>query len=383
VPKKGGLTIVKNEKDQLIPQGIVTEWRMCIDYRKLNKATKKDHFPLPFIDEMLERLAKHSHFCYLDGYSGFFQIPIHPDDQHKTTFACPYGTFAYRRMPFGLCNAPASFQRFMMAIFSDFIEDIMEVFMDDFSVHGTGFESCLANLDKVLKRCGEVDLVLNWEKCHFMVKQGIVLGHVISEKGIEVDKAKIETVEKLPPPTDIKSLRSFLGHAGFYRRFIKDFSKITKPLTHLLQKDVAHKFDESCLQAFRKLKQSLISAPIIQPSDWSLPFEIMCDASDYAVGAVLGQRNEGKVHAIYYASKTLNEAQVNYATTEKELLAVVFAFEKFRSYIANSKVIVYTDHAAIKYRLSKKDAKPRLIRWILLLQELMWKFGTRKGRRML
>jgi hypothetical protein len=216
-----------------------------------------------------------------------------------------------------------------------------------------------------------------------MVKQGIVLGHVISEKGIEVDKAKIETVEKLPPPTDIKSLRSFLGHAGFYRRFIKDFSKITKPLTHLLQKDVAHKFDESCLQAFRKLKQSLISAPIIQPSDWSLPFEIMCDASDYAVGAVLGQRNEGKVHAIYYASKTLNEAQVNYATTEKELLAVVFAFEKFRSYIANSKVIVYTDHAAIKYCLSKKDAKPRLIRWILLLQELMWKFGTRKGRRML
>jgi len=158
---------------------------MCIDYRKLNKATRKDHFPLPFIDEMLERLAKHSHFCYLDGYSGFFQIPIHPDDQHKTTFTCPYGTFAYRRMPFGLCNAPASFQRCMMAIFSDFIEEIMEVFMDDFSVHGTSFDNCLGNLEKVLKRCGEVDLVLNWEKCHFMVKEGIVLGHVISERGIE------------------------------------------------------------------------------------------------------------------------------------------------------------------------------------------------------
>ena len=231
VPKKGGLTVVKNEKEQLIPQRTITGWRMCIDYRKLNKATRKDHFPLPFIDEMLERLAKHSHFCYLDGYSGFFQIPIHPDDQHKTTFTCPYGTFAYRRMPFGLCNAPASFQRCMMAIFSDFIEEIMEVFMDDFSVHGTSFDNCLANLEKVLKRCGEVDLVLNWEKCHFMVKEGIVLGHVISERGIEVDRAKIETVEKLPPPTDIKSLRSFLGHAGFYRRLIKDFSKITKPLS--------------------------------------------------------------------------------------------------------------------------------------------------------
>ena len=250
VPKKGGLTVVQNEKNELIPQRTITGWRMCIDYRKLNKATRKDHFPLPFIDEMLERLAKHSHFCYLDGYSGFFQIPIHPDDQHKTTFTCPYGTFAYRRMPFGLCNAPASFQRCMMAIFSDFIEEIMEVFMDDFSVHGTSFDDCLKNLEKVLTRCGEVDLVLNWEKCHFMVKQGIVLGHVISERGIEVDKAKIETVEKLPPPTDIKSLRSFLGHARFYRRFIKDFSKITKPLTQLLQKDVEFNFDESCLHAF-------------------------------------------------------------------------------------------------------------------------------------
>jgi hypothetical protein len=165
-----------------------------------------------------------------------------------------------------------------------------------------------------------------------MVRQGIVLGHVISERGIEVDKDKVETVEQLPPPMDVKSLRSFLGHAGFYRRFIKDFSKITKPLTHLLQKDVSFDFDEKCLAAFRTLKNALVSAPIIQPPDWSQPFEIMCDASDYAVGAVLGQRKEGRVHAVYYDSKTLSGAQLNYATTEKELLAVVFPFEKFRSY---------------------------------------------------
>jgi hypothetical protein len=323
VPKKGGLIVVKNEKDELIPQRTVSGWRMCIDYRKLNKATKKDHFPLPFIDEMLERLANHAYFCFLDGYSGFMQIPIHPDDQHKTTFTCPYGMFAYRRMPFDLCNAPASFQRCMMSVFSKFIKEIVEVFMDDFFVYGKTFMDCLANLDKVLTRCAEVDLVLNWEKCHFMVKKGIVLGHVISERGIEVDKAKVEMVEQLPPPTDVKSLRSFLGHAGFYRRFIKDFSKITKPLMHLLQKDVAFDFDEKCLAAFRTLKSVLVSAPIIQPPDWSQPFEIMCDASDYAVGAVLGQRKEGRVHAVYYASKTLNEAQLNHATTEKELLAVV------------------------------------------------------------
>jgi hypothetical protein len=379
VPKKGGITIVKNEKDELIPQRIMTGWRMCIDYRKLNKATRKDHFPLPFIDEMLEWLAKHSYFCLLDGYSGFMQVPVHLDDQQKTTFTCSYGTFAYRRMPFGLCNAPATFQRCMTDVFSDFIEEIMEVFMDDFSVHGTCFESCLKILEKVLERCGEIDLVLSWEKCHFTVKQRIVLGHVIFERGIEVDKAKIEMVEKLLPPTNIKLLRSILGHAGFYRRFIKDFSMITKPLTRLLQKDVEYDFDEECLHAFQTLKQSVISAPIMQPPDWNLSFEIMCDASDYAIGIVLGQRKEGKVHAIYYASKTLNDAQVNYATTEKELLVIVFAFEKFRSYIVNSKVIMYTDHTTIKYFLSKKDAKPRLIRWILLLQEFDMEIRDKKG----
>jgi hypothetical protein len=181
----------------------------------------------------------------------------------------------------------------MMTVFSEFIEEIVEAFMDDFSVYRKTFMDCLANLDKVLTRCAEVDLVLNWEKCHFMVKQGIVLGHVISERGIEVDKAKVEAVEQLPTPMDVKSLRSFLGHAGFYRRFIKDFSKITKTLTHLLQKDVAFDFDEKCLAAFQTLKSALVSAPIIQPPDWSQPFEIMCDASDNAVGVVLRQRKEG------------------------------------------------------------------------------------------
>jgi hypothetical protein len=267
----------------------------------------------------------------------------------------------------------------MMAVFSEFIEDIVELFMDDFSIYGKTFMDCLANMDKVLTRCAEVHIVLNWEKCYFMVKQGIVLGHVISERGIEVDKAKVETAEQLPPLTDVKSLRSFLSHAGFYKIFIKDFSKITKPLTHLLQKDVAFDFDEKRLAAFRTFKSALVSAPIIQPPDWSQPFEIICDASDYAIGAVLGQRKEGRVHVVYYASKTLNEAQLNYATTEKELLAVVFSFEKFRSYIVNAKVIVYTDHLAIKYLLAKKDAKPQLINWILLLQEFDVEIRDKKG----
>ena len=215
VPKKGGITVVPNDKDELIPQRIITGYRMVIDFRKLNKATKKDHNPLTFIDQILERLSKHTHFCFLVGYSGFSQIPVSKGDQEKTTFTCPFGTFAYRHMPFGLCNAPATFQRCMMAIFSDFCETICEVFMDDFSVYGSSFDDCLSNLDRVLQRCEQTNLVLNWEKCHFMVNEGIVLGHKISERGIEVDKAKVDAIEKMPCPKDIKGIRSFLGHAGF------------------------------------------------------------------------------------------------------------------------------------------------------------------------
>ncbi|GJS58420.1 ribonuclease H-like domain-containing protein [Tanacetum coccineum] len=214
VPKKGGITIIENDENELILTRLVTGWRVCIDYRKLNEATRKDHFPLPFMDQMLERLAGNEYYYFLDGFSGYFQIPIDPQDQEKTTFTCPYGTFAYRRMPFGLCNAPGTFQRCMMTIFHDMIEKTMEVFMDDFSVFGNSFENCLSHLDKMLQRCENTNLCLNLEKSHFMVKEGIVLGHKISKNGIEVDKAKIDVIAKLPYPTTVKGVRSFLGHAA-------------------------------------------------------------------------------------------------------------------------------------------------------------------------
>nr|GFA35426.1 reverse transcriptase domain-containing protein [Tanacetum cinerariifolium] len=210
VPKKGGMTVIKNDENELVPTRPVTGWRVCIDYRKLNEATRKDHFPLPFMDQMLERLAGNEYYCFLDGFSGYFPIPIDPKDQEKTTFTCPYGTFAYKRMPFGLCNAPGTFQRCMMAIFHDMIERTMEVFMDDFSVFGNSFSTCITNLENMLKRCEDTKLALNWEKNHFMVKEGIVLGHKIPKKGIEVDKAKIEVISKLPHPTTVKGIRSFL-----------------------------------------------------------------------------------------------------------------------------------------------------------------------------
>nr|GFA68033.1 hypothetical protein [Tanacetum cinerariifolium] len=226
------------------------------------------------MDQMLERLAGNEFYCFLDGFSGYFQIPIDPRDQEKTTFTCPYGTFAYQRMPFGLCNAPGTFQRCMLAIFDDMVEKTMEVFMDDFS----------------------------------------------------------------------------------------DFSKISRPMTHLLEKNTLFIFFEDCIKAFQTLKKKLMEAPILIAPNWDLPFELMYDARDFAIGAVLGQRHEKNFKPIHYASKTMNDAESNYTTTEKEMLAVVYAFKKFRSYLIMNKSIVHTDHSALKYHFAKKDAKVRLLR---------------------
>nr|CAN79731.1 hypothetical protein VITISV_034269 [Vitis vinifera] len=323
-------------------------------------------YPISDSPWVLEGVSGHPFYCFLDGYSGYFQIEIDVEDQEKTTFTCPFGTYAYRRMPFGLCNALATFQRCTLSIFSDMVERIMEVFMDDITIYGGTFEECLVNLEAVLKRCIEKDLVLNWEKCHFM-------------KGIEVDKAKVELIAKLPSPTIVKGVRQFLGHVGFYRRFIQDFSKLSRPLCELLAKEAKFAWDERCQKSFDQLKQFLTTAPIVRAPNWQLPFEVMCDASDFAIGAILGQREDGKPYVIYYASKTLNEAQRNYTTTEKELLVVVFALDKFCAYLVGSFIIVFTDHSALKYLLTKQDAKARLIRCILLLQEFDLQIRDKKG----
>nr|CAN80876.1 hypothetical protein VITISV_003321 [Vitis vinifera] len=271
VPKKSGITVVKGENGDEVSTRLTTGWRVCIDYRKLNAVTRKDHFPLPFMDQVLERVSGHPFYCFLDGYSGYFQIEIAVEDQEKTTFTCPFGTYAYRNK------------------------------------------------------------AIPW------------------------------------------------GMAGFYRRFIKDFSKIAKPLCELLVKDAKFEWDDKCQRSFELLKQFLTSAPIVRAPNWELPFEVMCDSSDYAIGAVLGQREDGKPYVIYYASKSLNDAQRNYTTTEKELLAVVYALDKFRAYLIGSSIVVFTDHSALKYLLTKQDAKARLIRWILLLQEFNLQIRDKKG----
>ncbi|KAK8984543.1 hypothetical protein V6N11_047764 [Hibiscus sabdariffa] len=213
-----------------------------------------------------------------------------------------------------------------------------------------------------------------------MVDKGLILGHIVSSDGIAVDPAKTDVIRTLPYPTTVKEVRSFLGHAGFYRRFIRDFSKTSQPLCSLLQKDQIFDFDSDCKDAWDTLKEKLISAPVVQPPNWEHPFELMCDALDTSVGAVLGQKIGKEPHVIAYASRTLDSAQRNYSTTEKELLAIVFALEKFRSYLLGANVIVFSDHAALRYLMNKKEVKPRLIRWILLLQEFNLEIKDKKGR---
>nr|GEZ67513.1 hypothetical protein [Tanacetum cinerariifolium] len=284
VPKKGGFTVVENEENELIPTRLVTGWRVCIDYRKLNEATRKDQFPLPFMDQMLERLAGNEFYCFLDG---FFRQNV--------------------------------------------------------------------------AKCKDTNLSLNWEKSHFMVKEGIILGHKISKNEIEVDRAKVDVLAKLPYLTIVKGVRSFLGHVGFYRRFIQDFSKISRLMTHLLEKNTLFIFSEDYIKAFQMLKKKLTADPILIALNWDLPFELMCDACDFAIGAVLGQRHEKHFKPIHYASKTMTDAESNYTTTEKEMLAVVYAFKKFRSYLIINKSIVHTDHSALKYLFARKDAKARLL----------------------
>nr|GEZ66364.1 reverse transcriptase domain-containing protein [Tanacetum cinerariifolium] len=242
IKKEGGFTVVENEEKELIPTRLVTGWRVCIDYH-----------------------------------------------QEKTTFTCPYGMFVYRRMPFGLCNAPGTFQRCMMAIFHDMIKKTMEVFMDDFLIFRNSFRTCLSHFETMLQRCEDTNLCLNLEKSHFMVKEGIVLSHKISKNGIGVDKAKVDVIAKLPHPTTVKGIRSFLGYVGFYRRFIQDFSKIAWPMTRILKKDTSFFFSNECVEAFQTLNKKLTQAPILVAPDWDFPFELMCDASDFAIGAVLRQ----------------------------------------------------------------------------------------------
>jgi len=380
--------IVKEEVQKLLDAGFIypisdSEWvsplvlvpkknrkqRIYVGYKELNKSTKKDHFPLPFIDKVLDGLAGKKFFSFLDGFSGYNQIQISPEDQDKTTFTCPWGTFAYWVLPFRLCNALATFQRAVLSIFAELVHDLVEIYMDDFTPYESSFQEALSNLGKVLSKCIEMNLPLSPEKCEFLMTEGIVLGHTISRQGLQVDPNKIAIIKKVPPPQKVRDVRSFLGLAGYYRRLIKYFSKLASPLFGLLAKDVEFKWTDDCQRALNELKDKLVSAPILRGPNWALPFHIHTDASNKAIGAALGQVEEKLPYAIYFVSINLSKAEMNYTVTEKEFLVVVHSLNKFRHYITGYQTFVHTDHAAIRYLMNKPNVNARIIRWLLLLQQ--------------
>eukprot|EP00253_Pinus_taeda_P022334 PITA_22334 len=361
------------DSEWVLPLVLVTKkngkWRICVDYRELNKATKKDHFPLPFIDRVLDGLAGKKFFSFLDGFSGYNQIQISLKDQDKATFTCPWGTFSYRVLPFGLCNAPTTFQRVVLSIFAELVHDSVEIYMDEFNPYGSNFQEALTNLGKVLTKCIEMNLSLSPEKCEFLMIEGTVLGHTVSQQGLQVDPNKIAIIQKVPPPQKIRDVQSFLGLVGYYRRFIKDFSKLASPLFSLLGKDVEFQWTDDCQGALDELKDKLVSAPILRGPDWSLPFHIHTDASNKAIGAYLGQVEEKLPYAIYFFNKNLSKAKMNYTVTEKEFLAIVHSLNKFRHYITGYQTFLHTHHAVIRYLMNKLDVNARIIRWLLLLQQ--------------
>jgi hypothetical protein len=239
------------------------KWHICVDYRELNKATQKDHFHFPFIDQVLDTLAENKFFSFLDGFSGYNQIQIAPEDQDKTTFTCPWGTFSYRVLHFGLCNTPTTFQRAILSIFNDLINEGPEVYMDDFTLYGDDFDQALNNLEKILEWCIATRLCLSHEKCHMMMTEGVVLGNYISADGIRVDPAKIEVILNLPTPHTQTEVCSFLGASGYYRRFMENFARTVAPL-HALTGNVEFQWYDKCDVAFAGLKNLISTTPVLR-----------------------------------------------------------------------------------------------------------------------
>lgn len=342
--------------------------RVVIDYRKINDKTINDKFPIPQIEEILDNLGKSAYFTTLDLKSGFHQIEMDPDDQKKTAFSTALGHFEFTRMPFGLKNAPATFQRAMNNVLSNYIGSICYVYLDDIIIIGKNLQDHLNNVSKILKRLSDFNLKIQLDKCEFLRRETEFLGHIIAPDGIKPDPEKIRKIQEWKLPSNQKEIKQFLGLVGYYRRFIKDYSKLTKPLTKLLQKDEKVNLnDQEYQEAFKHLKNIIVSDQILSYPDFELPFILTTDASNYALGEVLSQVIDKTEKPIAFASRTLNKTESNYSTTEKEALAIIWAVTKFKPYLYGNKFTLVTDHKPLIYiKNSNKNAK--LIRWRLDLE---------------
>lgn len=374
-PWSSPVWVVPKKKDASGKQ----KWRLVIDYRKLNEKTISDRYPLPNISEILDKLGKCLYFTTLDLASGFHQIEMDPRDIQKTAFTVEGGHYEYVRMPFGLKNAPSTFQRVMDNVLGDLIGKICLVYLDDIIIYSTSLQEHIESLEKVFAKLRTSNLKIQPDKSEFLKKEIAFLGHIVSTEGIKPNPDKIEAIRKFPIPRTKREIKSFIGLLSYYRKFIPNLAKLTKPLTQCLKKDRTVVVDEPYINAFNTCRQILINDPILQYPDFTKPFILTTDASNIALGAVLSQGRIGNDRPICFASRTLSESEINYSTIEKELLAIVWATKYFRPYLFGRKFQIVTDHRPLTWLMSLKEPNSKLVRWRLKLEEYDYDIIYKKG----
>ena len=356
--------------------------RFCVDYRKVNHVTRKDAYPLPRVDDILDTLAGSQYFSTLDLLSGYWQVEVDQEDQDKTAFCTPDGLFEFQVMPFGLCNAPATFQRLMELVLAGLQWTTCLVYLDDVIVVGRNFEEHLLHLKSVFQRMRESNLKLKPTKCALCLEKVNFLGHVVSRDGVATDPAKTNKVAQWPTPSTKKEVQRFLGLASYYRRFVENFATIAKPLHQLIEKNREFKWTEQCQHAFEELRHRLVSAPVLSFPDFTKPFVLDTDASDTGIGAVLSQLQEdGSERVIAYASRVLSKPERRYCVTRKELLAVVVFVKQFRPYLLGKRFTLRTDHGSLTWLWNFRNPEGQLARWLERLQEFNFEIVHRQGRK--
>ena len=354
--------------------------RFCIDYRRLNDVTIKDAYPLPRVDETLDHLSDSRWFSSMDMNAGYWQVKVEEADEPKTAFPSRRGLFEFQVMPFGLCNAPATFERLMEIVLAGLHWEICLIYLDDVIVTGKTFDDMLTNLSTVLERFRDAGLKLKPNKCHLFAEEVEFLGHLISSEGIRTDPKKTEAIRTWPIPGCLRDVRSLLGLCSYYRRFIYRFAELAKPLHRLTEKDVKFDWTPDCMLAFESLKQKLTGAPVLSQPDFREPFILDTDASDMAIAAVLSHKQNGEEKVVAFASRALSKSERKYCVTRKELLAVVHFVKYYRHYLYGRQFLLRTDHSSLRWIMNFKDPEGQLARWLEILSVYDMKIEHRPGR---